>query len=143
MKVFYIAAALCLCLQSHVLYAGKINKWVDEQGNVHYGDSPPANSKAKPVNVSRPPSNPGKPLPRLNPENQPTQTDQAAPKNPPKTREEANQRACQSAKDNLKVISENEMIRTRQADGSEKVLTAEEIEQRRIKLESDIKQYCK
>ena len=47
------------------LQAGTIKKWVDEEGNVYYGDSPPISVKTENVRVLSAPSNPGKALPRL------------------------------------------------------------------------------
>ena len=42
------------------LNAGTIHKWVDENGNVHYGDAPPVKTKTENVRVQAAPSNPGK-----------------------------------------------------------------------------------
>jgi len=64
---------LLLLLVSGLVQAAGIKKWIDQDGVVHYGDTPPLQVQAEPVSVTRPPSNPGKPLPRLN-------TDQIAEK---------------------------------------------------------------
>jgi len=50
------------------LHAGTIQKWVDENGNVHYGDAPPVSTKTENISVQSAPSNPGKALPRLSTE---------------------------------------------------------------------------
>ena len=45
--------------------AANIHKWVDEEGNVHYSDSPPVSTSTEKVRVIGAPSNPGRALPRL------------------------------------------------------------------------------
>lgn len=46
MKIQFIALASCLLLSgmSHIANAAEIYKWTDENGNVHYGEHPPADS---------------------------------------------------------------------------------------------------
>ena len=57
------------------LNAGSIQKWTDENGNVHYGDAPPVKTKSENVRVQSAPSNPGKALPRLNSPDDPDQAE--------------------------------------------------------------------
>jgi glutaredoxin len=42
---------LLLVLSTPVLAAAEIYKWTDEQGKIHYSDSPPPETKAQQVNV--------------------------------------------------------------------------------------------
>ncbi len=42
-----IASLLAVLLVASPVSHGQLFKWVDEQGNVHYGDSPPDNAKLK------------------------------------------------------------------------------------------------
>lgn len=125
-------------------YAAGIQKWVDENGMVHYGDSPPAKTKTESITVSRPPSNPGKPLPRFSTSTdaQKKNDDQATRQSHDKTTQEVNKEVCERARKDLQVIDGNELIRLRQADGTERVLTDEEITQRRQQIDNDIKKYC-
>ena len=44
---------LLLCLFTTVVY-GEIFKWVDEQGNTHYGDKPSTDSSATQLNIPEP-----------------------------------------------------------------------------------------
>jgi hypothetical protein len=56
---FYSKAILMLCLSlaSPSLFSQEAYKWVDEQGNVHYGDKPPENvSNPVPVAIEPGPS---------------------------------------------------------------------------------------
>ncbi len=127
-------------------FAAGIQKWTDESGNVNYGDTPPVKTQTQLISVSPPPSNPGKPLPRLNAseDNEKLASDKAEKNKVPEvTTREANKVICEKSTHDLEVISSNSVIRMRNNDGTERILSDEEIDQRRIKLEQDIKQYCK
>jgi len=129
-------------------FAAGIQKWVDDEGQTHYGDRPPTRIETQAISVSRPPSNPGKPLPRLNdPKGTETADKKAVPEAEKearnKTAEDANKNVCQQAKNDLNVLDQSDVIRLRLSDGTERALTDEEIDIRRKKLESDLKQYCK
>ncbi|MFT4607845.1 MAG: hypothetical protein ACI9YO_000371 [Gammaproteobacteria bacterium] len=45
--------------------AGGIHKWINSEGNTHYGDAPPVPSTTKQVRPQGVPSDLGKALPRL------------------------------------------------------------------------------
>ena len=125
-------------------YAAGIQKWTDESGNVHYGDTPPVQTKSQTISVTRPPSNPGRALPRFTPdktEKEVTGT-QVEKTKQGRTTDEVNKQACKKARENLEVIARNSLIRLKLSDGSERVLSDEEIDQRRLKLEQNVKQYC-
>ena len=128
-------------------FAAGIQKWVDEEGQVHYGDRPPVKVQTEPIVVSRPPANPGRPLPRLNAPkiaDDSTKKDATAEKElSNKTEADANKNVCQQAKNDLNVLDQSDVIRLRMSDGTERALTDDEIESRRKKIESDLKQYCK
>ncbi|MDR0717401.1 MAG: DUF4124 domain-containing protein [Azoarcus sp.] len=49
MKEIFLVLGMCL---SCVATAGSLQRWTDEQGQVHYGDAPPAGVKAEPVGAS-------------------------------------------------------------------------------------------
>ena len=122
-----------LFLISTSLAAGNIQKWVDEDGNVHYGDTPPASMKTESVRVQSAPSNPGKALPRLN------QEEEDGPRDV--TTEEASV-ACENARKDLEVISNNTRIRLKEADGSVRYLNDEEIAERKSIAEADVERFC-
>ena len=125
-------------------YAAGIQKWVDENGQVHYGDSPPAQTQTESISVSRPPSNPGKPLPRFSTQQEQEAAEAGNPDNKPpaETSEEQAQDACEQAQKDMKVINRSKRIRLKQADGTVRYMTAEEIEERRKQTEEDIQQFC-
>ena len=58
-------ALVPILLLAGTVHAGSIHKWVDEDGNVHYGDAPPVTAKTENIRVLSAPSNPGRALPRL------------------------------------------------------------------------------
>ena len=130
-------------------HAGSIQKWVDENGNVHYGDSPPVSIKTQKINVTRPPSNPGKPLPRLGDlnkdkkaENDAAGQDSANPQQATQNNEEEKAKACQTARNNLEIIDRSEAVRLRLPDGSDRLLTDKEMDERRARYQQQIKRYC-
>ncbi len=127
-------------------YAAGIQKWTDENGNIHYGDAPPARVKTESIKVSRPPSNPGKPLPRLNTEKDKQKDNKNQAEESKKTRaidkKEAS-KICEQSRHDQEVITSNNVIRMKMADGNERVLTDEEVDKRLAKIKLDIKKYCK
>ena len=128
-------------LVSTMLQAGAIHKWVDADGNVHYGDAPPVEVKTESVRVQSAPTNPGKSLPRLSTSGSEGGETAAADK-PPKVPKDQAKAACDQAKKDLQTISRSSRIRLKSADGSERYLTTEEIEQRKELAETDVEQFC-
>ncbi len=123
-------------------FAAGIQKWVDEQGNVNYGDTPPVNTQAEPIAVTKPPSDPGKPLPRLNSDKNnadPTAENKKTSENTP----EQDLTICNEAKKDLKVIGRSKRIRLQRADGTTYYMSEDEIESRRVRAEKDIETYCR
>lgn len=138
---------LFLACNSH---AAGIQKWTDEDGQIHYGDSPPAKVTPEAVRISRPPTNPGKTLPRFSAENKEQQDQQKGQPSPeqakaPAPEPSADQAAefCAQAKKDLTTINRSNRIRVKSADGGTRILTSEEIGKRREQAQADIEQYCK
>ncbi len=136
---------ICLILVvSTSLHAGTIHKWVDENGNVHYGDAPPASTKSESISVQSAPSNPGKALPRLSTEQADGATgaggDAAA--DPEEVSDEQAQSICESAQNDLNIINTNTNIQLKQADGTTRPLSPDEIDQRRAKSQAEVDRYC-
>jgi hypothetical protein len=127
MKVLILLSVLF----STSLSAGGIHKWVDSEGNTHYGDAPPVSTTTEQVRVQGVPSNPGKALPRLEKVNQSSDVpaDQATI-------------ACQQARDDLAVITSSSRIQMKSVDGSLRYMSTGEIVNRKEKSEADIEQFC-
>lgn len=130
-------------------YAAGIQKWTDENGQVYYGDSPPAQVTTEQVRITRPPSNPGKSLPRFNAESnsqQDEETDQTDPAqadaSPPEPSAEQAAEFCAQARKDLAVMNRSSRIRVKAADGSSRLMTTEEIDARRKQTQADIESYC-
>ena len=141
MKRFLIPMVFIACNS----YAAGIQKWVDESGNIHYGDTPPVKTQTQSISVSRPPSNPGRPLPRFTGSSDETKADNSQSEqksSTDKTTQEVNKQVCESAKKDLDVISGNNIIRLREKDGTERALSDKEVNERRLQLEQNVKQYC-
>ena len=135
---------ICLTLLlSLPLHAGAIKKWVDEEGNVHYGDAPPVSAKTQDVRVQPAPTNPGKALPRLSqPKSEGGSSGTTASAGNDEVPEDQAQIACDQAQEDLSVINRSSRIKLRQADGTERYLSTEEIEERKTQAEADIERFC-
>lgn len=130
---------------SSVAGAGEIHKWVDEEGNIYYGDAPPVSISTKQVKVIGAPSNPGRKLPRLGDESAQQEAGTSSESDDQETAavpQDQATLACENARKDLKVINKGGRIRLRMADGSTRAMTPEEIEERRTQTEEDIKIYC-
>jgi hypothetical protein len=137
-----------LLVVSTTLHAGAIHKWVDENGNVHYGDAPPARTKSENVRVQSAPSNPGKALPRLNSPQEATSSGGGSSTQPqtgdadPDVSEEQSAQICNSARQNLEVLEKSDRVKLKAADGTTRRLTKAEIDQRKAIAQSEVEQYC-
>ncbi|MDH3218375.1 MAG: DUF4124 domain-containing protein [Gammaproteobacteria bacterium] len=132
-------------LVSMPLHAGAIKKWIDEEGNVSYGDAPPITAKTENVRVQSAPSNPGKALPRLSAPGSSERTDgdsAANANNGEDVPKDQAKIACDNAREDLQVIGRSSRIKLRAADGSTRFMTTEEIEERKTQAEADIERFC-
>ena len=138
-----------LILISSPLYAGEILKWVDEEGNIFYGDSPPLTAETEQVRIISAPSNPGRPLPRLSNQgsknnanadgtNAASGGDQGTPKIP----DDQAKIACKEATEDLRVIKNSSRVRLKSADGTTRYMTTEEIKARRESAEKAVSLHC-
>jgi hypothetical protein len=125
------------------LSAGTIHKWVDDNGNVHYSDAPPVSSNSENIRVQSAPSNPGKALPRLNTSQKSNDSGNEG-MTKQQSQENAEQAAivCGNARQDLQVISSSSRIRLKQADGSTRFLSDDEIAERKTAAEADVDRYC-
>ena len=134
-----------MLLASMSLNAGSIHKWVDDEGNVHYGDSPPAKVKTEGVRVQSAPSNPGKALPRLSTKSTAENKDTSSTGSPTgdaEVPEDQAKIACDNAREDLRIINSSSRIKLRNTDGSTRYMTTEEIEERKTQAEADVERFC-
>lgn len=141
---------ICLfILASSSLFAGEILKWVDEDGNIHYGDAPPISAETERVRVLSAPSNPGKALPRLSTDgstgdstNRGTDVAAGNAQDDLKLPKDQAIIACDEATADLKVMNRSSRIRLKSADGSTRYMTTEEIDVRREAAEKAVSLHC-
>ena len=135
-----------LILTSSSLFAGSILKWVDTEGNIHYGDAPPIAVETERVRVLSAPNNPGKALPRLSTDgstgNSNNRGTNVANHENFKLPADQAKIACEEATADLKVINSSNRIRLRSADGTTRYMTTEEIDARRKIAEKDVSLHC-
>ena len=130
-------------LISTSIQAGSIQKWVDEDGNVHYGDAPPVSAKTEQVRVIGAPSDPGKALPRLNNDGSGGSASSDGEPGPSDVPDDQAKLACDRANEDLKILNKGTRIKLKAGDGTTRYMTTEEIEERRKTTEEDIKNYCR
>ncbi len=135
-------ALIPILLLAGAAQAGSIHKWVDEEGNVHYGDAPPVTAKTENVRVLSAPSNPGRALPRLGDNNDDTAGGTTAAASDDTVPADQAKIACDQAQEDLAVINRSSRIKLRSADGSERFLSTEEIAERKERAEADIDRFC-
>jgi hypothetical protein len=126
------------------LNAGSIQKWTDENGNVHYGDAPPVKTKSENVRVQSAPSNPGKALPRLNSSDD---SDQAAGGNDEDNKQEVSEeeasKNCAIASADLDIINNSIRVKLQEPDGSVRYLNESEIAERKAAAQAQVSRFCK
>jgi len=140
---------VCLfILISPLAYADGIYKWIDEHGKLQYGDSPPDSVIAEEVTVDAEPSNPGKPLPRLeisDPVSSTTSSDSPEKGEPePEITEEQAKENCKQAHRNLTDLNRSRnKARVRNPDGTSRQMNNEERKASREQANQNVKDFCK
>jgi hypothetical protein len=133
-----------LLATSTSLTAGTIQKWTDENGNVHYGDAPPVSTKSEDVRVQSAPSNPGKALPRLNSSDD---SDQAAGDNDEDNKQEGSEeqasKNCAIARSDLDIINNSIRVKLQEPDGNVRYLNESEIAERKAIAQAQVSRFCK
>lgn len=140
MRQLLFPVLLLLCSNSS---AEVIKKWVDDQGNVYYGDTPPYSVKTEEIRVSPKPSNPGRSLPRLNTDRDNTSASQSQPSSSRALPDDQARSICDDARKTMNTLNRSSRIRLQMSDGGSRFMSKEEIEQRRQQTQQDIDQYCR
>lgn len=124
-----ILLGACSAIQAATMY-----KWVDEEGNVHYDQSPPTDRESEKLE-----SDTGAKTP-----NAPDASEKTADQPPPAPTEDENTRIkkqnCEAARRNRDIYKRSEKIR--QPDGTELTLSDEMRAEKLRQVEEDIKKYC-
>ena len=144
MKYFYTFIVLLIAFNIASAQAASYKKWIDEEGRVYYGDTPPRSVDTIIIKTNKRPTNIGKPLPRF-----PASSDEPAPakdttdSSPKSLKPEQAKVACEVARNDLSVLENNSPIQLRSADGTERYMTEDEIQQRLDRSNENIENFCK
>ena len=151
MKSFIIATvSMVIFISANAVLAGKIYKWTDAQGNVHYGSEKPADAEAEKMKVDT--STTGVDTGAEALDNLKQQVDDEAerikeegiPEKPPVPSlpmKEVKKR-CQAARQDLATIQSRGQLKERDEKGEVRYVSEEE-KQRRIKAaKQQIREYC-
>jgi len=146
-RLFLFAA---LILITTTLTAGKMYRWVDENGVTQYTQSPPPSGEASEVKPPPPPAvSPEEAQRKLNAQRQQLEDlreDRSLAKQ--KTEESKEEQAfntknCQAARNNLKRLQENPRGRWMQKDGTQARYSEEERQKKINEAQDQIKEFCK
>ena len=154
-QTFRLALGLSFILSSSLCLAG-VYKWVDEQGNVHYGQQKPIDQSVKKMDVQMHAPRDTSSYKRAgskneegvegeqDPEAKNKETEEK-PKKKPETAAEKKRRlaACAQARKNLATMQSSGQIRSKDKDGNVGYLSDEQ-KQARIKSTRDlVSKHCK
>ena len=148
----YLNVTLCmvLCLGSAAAFAGKIYKWTDAQGNVHYGSEKPPEAQAETMKVDTGKTGVATGAEALDKLKQEADDEaqrikeEGVPEKPPVPSlpmKEVKAR-CKAAKQDLATIQSRGQLRERDEQGNTRYVSDQE-KQRRIKAaKKQIAEYC-
>lgn len=149
MKQKYAFFAATIILASFSIstpgYAGKVYKWTDENGVIHYGDKRPEGASSETLRVESKSSSP-----RASAKDQLNKLEEQKKKEnltqqeqeKEKKAEEQRQLRCSQAKDNLQTIENNARIRIEE-NGELRYMTPEEITAKKDEMNKIIEEACK
>lgn len=143
MRRMILACSVLLALSTGAT-AGQIYKWVDGQGNVHFGSQPPEGQDAAAVNpnVSQPkaaPKSPLQPADDADPEQQ--KLDEKVKEEVAKQDKERKE-YCQRMRNDLAMLKNNPRLRVEDGDSARR-MTEEERQSRIAENEKKIGEHCR
>lgn len=145
---YWLALALSVSLASAPAWAGKVYKWTDENGVVHYTDQKPRNGTIlKEMQISEPRYTP---LPRPSIEEQTKALDKQEEIDRVRAQQQAEnakveklrKERCEAARKNLDILNSTARVRVEDKDGQDRFLTPEEIVERRQRYQDIINAEC-
>ncbi len=145
-----VTLCMVMCLGSGAVLAGKIYKWTDEAGNVHYGSEKPADAEAEKMKVDTSKTGVDRGAEALDKRKQQEDDEvqrvkeEGVPAQPPVPSLPMKEvkRRCQAARQDLATIQSRGQLRERDEKGNTRYVGEEE-KQRRIKAaKKQIREYC-
>ncbi|MCG8316143.1 MAG: DUF4124 domain-containing protein [Pseudomonadales bacterium] len=143
--------AVALALGANSSQAAKYYKWVDDDGVTHYSAQPPNKGEGEIIKVKAGASSDKESaMKRLEERRAKLQQDAENRANPEKDMQaeadrmntEANKKACETNKKNLKIMTEHSRVRMLDKDGQARVLPEEERQASIKKAKEFIQQNC-
>lgn len=113
-----------------------IHRWVDENGKVHYSDSPPAQTQTDTIKLP--------PAPKVV-QPAPKKAEDAEQERPPKEGEyfkDEAKKACDESKQRLEKAESEQQLFHRNSDGTRRYMSDEQKQEYLQKLRDNIKEYC-
>ncbi len=142
---YYLAALLALGLMPTLWASSQITyKWLDESGNVTYGDHPPLGVQAEEIRISTGTSSntaQSSTVPTGTPAATEAAETQPAPQ-PGLSPEEA-KALCEQAKSNLVILKSHALIRQTDENGEVLILNDDQKQEQIDTANTIIKNYCK
>jgi hypothetical protein len=120
-----------------------VYKWVDAQGKVQYGDSPPDGVNAEVVEM--PGSHAAAPAPAQRPATasaKPSTTEDGAKKAVDSDVAQSREKQCTEAQERYKKLVETRKLYKTGPDGERQYLSSEEIDAERLTAKQDVDQIC-
>ena len=144
MRRMILACSVLLALSTGAT-AGQIYKWVDGQGNVHFGSQPPEGQEAASVNpnISQPKVAPPKPKVAAEAvDKQQEEVDEKVKQDVAK-QEAERKKYCEAVRGNLAQLRNNPRVRVEEEGGEIRRLTEEERQSRIAESEKAVAENCK
>ncbi|MGM0571653.1 DUF4124 domain-containing protein [Marinobacter sp.] len=143
-----LMAAIVLLTPAMGLADSSVYRWTDENGVVHFGDREPAGGSADRVSVKTGTSS--RNSDRKSFQEQVEALDERKAERDRRENESAVEEArrkqrdarCDTARANLQAINSNARIRVADADGEQRYLTPEEIQEKRAEFETIVEESC-
>lgn len=128
--------SLACCMPAQ---AEKVFKWTDDQGGVHLTAQPPVGRSFETIAVST-----GHSAPPPTPEEATAEVEKTSgnPAAAPGTLTRKDPKVCTSARNNIAILGQGGQIRLTEADGTERILSEEEVALQRKRAEEAVKQHC-
>jgi hypothetical protein len=141
---------MVICLGSANALAGKIYKWTDAEGNVHYGSDKPAGTEAEKMKVDTSKAGVDRGADALDKLKQEVDDEaerikeEGVPEQPPvaslPTKEV--KRRCQAARQDLATMQARGQLRERDEQGNTRYVSDKEKQQRVKAAQKQIREYC-
>jgi Domain of unknown function (DUF4124) len=146
MKIIF-TLLLCGCMTT--AFADQVYRWVDQDGQVHYSQTPPASTAvhASSANVSAPPPDPTGVknaqtlVQQMQVQNQQAQAAQQQAEQEAQ-KQAARQQACNNLKAQLEMLKQVNIVATVDAQGNRTYLSDAQHEQQEQQLQDEINRDC-